>query len=30
MTEGGIHAYVKEERKGERVVKGFGMGSVIR
>ena len=29
VTEGGIRACVKQERKGERVVKGFGMGRVI-
>ena len=30
VTEGGIRACIKEERKGERAVKGFGMGRVIR
>ena len=30
VTEGGIRAIVKEGRKRERVVKGFGIGRVVR
>ena len=30
LTEGGVRACIKAERKLERVVKGFGMGRVIR
>ena len=30
VTEGGIRAWVKEMRKEERVVKGFGVGRVVR
>ena len=30
VTEGGIRAIVKEGRMKERVVKGFGMGRVVR
>ena len=30
VTEGGIRALVKERRKKERVVKGFGIGRVVR
>ena len=30
VTEGGIRAMVKEGQKKEKVVKGFGMGRVVR
>ena len=30
VTEGGIQAWTKEVRKEERVVRGFGLGRVVR